>query len=359
MTESLERSVVFVVPDSIDDPLKVSGGNVYDRHVRDGLRAAGWDVQMILVPTTGGTARAISELPDDSLVIVDGLIAVRESEVMAANSPRLRMIVLAHMVASIVSGHPAGPSDFDELIDRERAALRSALRVITTSEWTRTELVGRGLAHASDAVTARPGTTPATVTAASESGGRLLCVGVVATHKGQDILVDALGALDDLEGWTATFVGSVTTAPAYVDELTAAIDRASLAARVSFTGPLAGRALDAAYANADLVVVPSRAESFGMVIAEALARGIPIVAARVGGVAEALSNGSAGLLVSPDDPPALAAALREWFSNPALRAELAAGAVAARDNARPWSETVSVIESVLLDDSRATAAVPA
>jgi glycosyltransferase involved in cell wall biosynthesis len=358
MTESLERSVFFVVPDSIDDPLRVSGGNVYDRYLRDGLREVGWDVRMLLVPATGELERALSELPDDSLVIVDGLIAVRESQVLAANYPRLRMIVLAHMVASIVSGLVSNPSELAELVDRERAALRSALRVITTSEWTRTELVGGGLADASDIVVARPGTSLAEAQTPSESGRQLLCVGVVAPHKGQDILVDALGALDDLDDWTATFVGSVTTAPAYIDELTAAIDRASLAARVSFTGPLAGRALDAAYANADLVVVPSRAESFGMVIAEALARGIPVVAARVGGVAEALSNRAAGLLVSPDNPTALAAALREWSTDPGLRAELAAGALAARENSRPWSETVSVIESVLVDVSRATAAVP-
>jgi glycosyltransferase involved in cell wall biosynthesis len=269
------------------------------------------------------------------------------------------MIVLAHMVASIVSGLVSNPSELAELVDRERAALRSAHRVVTTSEWTRSELVGRSLADASDIVVARPGTSPAEAQTPSESGRRLLCVGVVTPHKGQDILVDALAALDDLDGWTATFVGSVTTAPAYVDELTAAIHHASLDARVSFTGPLAGRALDAAYANADLVVVPSRAESFGMVIAEALARGIPVVAARVGGVAEALSNRAAGMLVSPDGSTALAAALREWCSNPALRAERAAGALAARENSRPWGETVSVIESVLLEVAHATAAVPA
>ena len=357
VTAPHERSIYFVVPDSIDDPAKVSGGNVYDRYVRDGLRSAGWQVRMVLVPELPLPAGPLSNLPDGALVLVDGLIAVRESRAMAANAPRLRVIVLAHMVISLVSAQTEDPSERADELDRERAALRSAHRVIATSEWTRAELVGRGLADSGDVVVVHPGTRPAAATIPSGSGGRLLCVGVVAPHKGQDVLVNALAGLSDLEGWTVTFVGSVSTAPAYVDELTDAIARASLIARVSFTGPLAGRALDAAYGNADLVVVPSRAESYGMVVAEALARGIPVVAARVGGVEEALSNRAAGLLVSLDDPAALAATLREWCTNALLRTELAAGALEARDDARPWSATLQAIESVLHEVAHATAAV--
>lgn len=358
MTTAPERSVYFVVPDSIDDPLRVSGGNVYDRHVRDGLRSAGWHVRMVLVPEIGA-APALSGLPDGALVIVDGLIAVREPEAMTANASRLRMIVLAHMVASLLPGHsPHLPGDA-EAPDRERAALGAARRVITTSEWTRSELIERALADSREIVVARPGTRPAALTLPSASGGRLLCVGVVARHKGQDILVDALARLSNLLGWTCTFAGSVTTAPRFVDDLSDVIVRARLTERVSLTGPLGDRALDEVYGRTDLVVVPSRIESYGMVVAEALARGIPVLAADVGGIPEALSGRSAGIVVPAVDPTALEAALRDWWRSPVLRAELAAGAQAARRHVRPWGATVAVIESVLHEVAHERMAVPA
>jgi glycosyltransferase involved in cell wall biosynthesis len=329
---------------------------------------------MVLVPEATDPGPDLRELPDGALVIVDGLIAAGDPNAMTANASRLRMIVLAHMVASLVPGHSAHLPDPSELIDGERAALGAALRIITTSEWTRAELVARELADPDEIVVAHPGTHVAQATIPSASGGRLLCVGVIAPHKGQDILVAALAGLTELDGWTATFVGSLTTAPGFADELTDAIDRAALSTRVTFTGPLAGAELDAAYGCADLVVVPSRSESYGMVVAEALARGIPVLAAEVGGIREALSGGSAGtagggagsagvypagLVVPAEDPAALEAALREWWSNPGLRAELAAGALAARANVRTWSATVAVIDSVLHDVAHERTVVPA
>ena len=325
--------VHFVVPDAIDDPQRVSGGNTYDRHVRDGLRGIGWDVRMVPI-VEGGllAAQVLAELPDGALVFIDGLIAVRESVALAVQSPRLRMIVLAHMVGAV--------------------ALTWADRVIATSEWTRSELISRILVHPEDIVTAHPGADPATMTRVSPAGGRLLCVGVVAPHKGQDVLIRALAHLTGVSDWTCTFVGSVTTAPDFVADLRRTVREAQLATRVNFAGTLEGAALDAAYGSADLVVVPSRTESFGMVIAEALARGIPVIASRVGGIPEAVSSSGAAMLVAADDSEALTTALREWWVSEAVRTELTAAAVEARATVRSWRSTVSRIESVLHEAPR-------
>lgn len=349
-----ERTVHFVVPGAIDDPDRVSGGNIYDRHVRDGLRDTGWEVRMVLIAegSVPLAIRALSELPDGALVIIDGLIAVRESGALAAQSTRLRMIVLAHMVASPASELSADGTNLADLADHEEAALKSANRVIVTSGWTRSELISRSLVHPRDVVTAYPGTDPAPATITSRVGGRLLCVGVVAPHKGQDVLVRAIAHLKEVSEWTCTFVGSLTTAPDFVAHLKQTVRGEQLATRVSFVGTLAGRELDVAYGRADLVVAPSRAESFGMVVAEALARGIPVVASRVGGIAEALSNSGAGILVPADDPVALETVLREWWASLPCRTELTTAAVEARATVRSWSSTISIIESVLLDVSR-------
>lgn len=349
MRVAADKTLYFVVPDAIDDPQRVSGGNVYDRHVRDGLRNTGWDVRMVETPTGSEsfTVRALSELPDGALVLVDGLIAVREPGALAAHSHRLRVIVLAHMVASLATGLSPDGTDLDDVANREAAALKSAHRVVATSAWTRSELVRRFLVPPETLVIAQPGTDSAAITTVSRGGRRLLCVGVVAPHKGQDVLVRVLARLSGVGDWTCTFVGSLTTEPNFVADLTGTVHAAHLDARVRFLGPVTGQALDEAYGQADLVVVPSRAESFGMVVAEALARGIPVVASRVGGVPEALSSSEAGILVPADDPAALESVLRDWWSNQTLRDDLVTAAREARTTVRSWSSTISTIELVL------------
>lgn len=324
--------VYFVVPEAIDDDARVSGGNVYDRHVRDGLRSSGWDVRMILIGDSSPTAQAFAQLPDGALALIDGLIAVDESGTLVAEASRLRMVVLAHMVWGV---------------DGEREALHAARAVVATSEWTRSELTSRDLVAPGVVVVARPGADPAPATVASASGGRLLCVGVLAAHKGQDLLVHALARLTDIEGWTCTIAGALDTAPHFVGEVTSTLQRSHLTPRVTLAGALAGASLERAYGSADLVIVPSRNESFGMVVTEALARGIPVVAGRVGGIAEAMSGNRGGMLVPADDPWALEVVLRQWLTGSEHRAELKAAAMDARQAVRLWSETIAVIAAAL------------
>ncbi|MGD8169945.1 glycosyltransferase family 4 protein [Herbiconiux sp. P16] len=346
-------TVHFVVPDGIDDATQVSGGNVYDRRLREALRDRGWDVRSVSVPVarSGALSQAISRLPDDSLVLIDGLLAVAASAVLAAHSTRLRIVVLAHMVAGAMAG--AGPGampgagDGGETAAHEREALGAARRVIATSGWTRSELVARGIADADRIAVARPGTDAAPAATGSEHGPSLLCVGAVTAHKGQDLLVEALAGLADLPGWTCTVVGSLQADPDFALRTSAVIGAARLSARIALTGVLTGDRLADAYAATDLVVAPSRVESYGMVVAEALARGIPVVAARVGGIPEAIAGSGAGILVPANDPQTLRVELRQWCSNADRRASLKAEALRSRGGARRWDETAAIVAAVL------------
>ncbi|GAA1447596.1 glycosyltransferase family 4 protein [Leifsonia poae] len=335
MSAHPDTPVFFAVPDVIDDPGRVSGGNLYDQRVRDGLRADGWDMRMALVGDDDRqTAAALTALPDGALVLLDGLLLARESAAVADHGARLRLVVLAHMVAG-------------ELTDDERAAFRVAQRIIATSGWTRSELIAQDAADPHRIVVAHPGTDAAPVTTVSPSGGRLLCVATVAPHKGQDLLVRALAGFADLEGWTCTIVGSLEAAPDFVAELKDAIAAAGLAERITFTGVLTGAALDEAYRQADLVVLPSRTESYGMAVAEALARGIPVLASGVGGIPEAIARNEGGMIVSPDDPWALAVVLRQWWASADRRRELTAAALTARGAARRWGDTAAIVSAAL------------
>ena len=196
--------------------------------------------------------------------------------------------------------------------------------------------------------------SPASTRRASRRGPRpatsLLCVGAVTRDKGHDVLLDALATATDLS-WRCACVGSLDRAPAFADRVRRRAWEGGLRDRVGFPGPRTGPELDRAYAAADLLVLPSRAETYGMVVTEALARGLPVLATEVGGVTEALGYGEdgtrPGLLVPPGDPAALAAALRAWLEDAELRKRLRLAARERRAQLRPWAATASAVADVL------------
>ncbi len=334
-----------VLPAGIDDPARPSGGNRYDRRALDGLRQRGRAVVEHEIagawprPGAGDLARlddTLARLADDSLVLVDGLVATGAGSVLTSHGARLRVVVLLHM--------PVGPDP------GEAEALHAAVAVVTTSAWSQARVVeSYGLPRVEVCC---PGTDPAPPVRGSGVGGgtSFLCVAAVHPGKGHDVLLDALSHLGD-RAWTLTCVGSLEVDPDHVAGLQTQVYARSWERRVIFTGPLTGHDLDAAYDGSDLVVLPSRFESYGMVVAEALAHGLPVVASAVGGVVEAFGSAPAGampgLLVQPDDPAALTAALLAWLDDPALRERLGRFAERRRTSARGWDAVAADLDRVL------------
>jgi len=348
-------TVHAVVPDGIDDPLRPSGGNVYDRRVCQGLVVHGWSVHEHAVPgqwprpdqaARASLARVLAGVPDDALVLLDGLVASTVPEVLGAEAGRLRLVVLVHLP---LGADPSGGGDPDALT-RERGALSAAAAVVATSGWTRRWLLERYALPTDRVHVVEPGVDLADVAPGTTSGGELLCVGAVTPVKGYDVLVAALARIQD-RPWRCVCVGSLDLDPGFVDGLRDQAADAGIVDRVRFVGPLTGTDLDRAYADADLLVLASRAETYGMVVTEALARGLPVVATDVGGVRDSLGrapDGSRpGVLVQPADPPALAAALRCWLDDPDRRELLRGAAQARRPTLSGWSETSLRMSRVL------------
>jgi glycosyltransferase involved in cell wall biosynthesis len=320
-------TVHLVVPDGIDDPMRPSGGNVYDRRVGAGLTALGWQVHEHAVGSREVLGTTLGTLPDGALVLLDGLVASAD---VVPEAGRLRLVLLLHMPVA------------------DRRALAASTAVVTTSRWTERWLHDTSELPVDRIHVVEPGTDAAEVAPGTPSGGQLRCVGAVTAGKGHDVLVAALATLADLP-WQCRCVGALDLEPGFVDELRGAVRIAGLEDRVRFTGPLTGPDLQATYAGGDLLVSASRAESYGMVLTEALARGLPVVTTDVGGVREALGGTEGGVLVPPDDPTALAAALRSWLTDTDRRDLLRAAASDRRQALTGWDHTSQRLAGVLAE----------
>ena len=338
--------VHVIVPEGIDDPARPSGGNTYDRRVCDGLAPLGWSVREHAVRDSAALARAVPRIPDGAVVLLDGLIASTAPEALVPQARRLRQVVLVHMPL----GHRPPEDEAGAVRAREREVLAAATAVVTTSAWTRRRL-GELYALPADRVhVAEPGVDAARLAPGTAAGDSLLCVAALTPDKGHDVLLDGLAMATDLS-WRCGCVGSLVRDRAFADGVRRRARNGGLGDRVRFPGALAGEELDRAYAGADLLVLASHAETYGMVVTEALARGVPVLATEVGGVTEALGHGDdgtlPGLLVPPGDPAALGAALRAWLDDAHLRARLRRAARERRTKLRPWTVTASAVAGVL------------
>ena len=352
-----ERELHVVLPGDVTDPAVASGGNVYDLRVCRGLAAAGWRVDEILLsgawPRPEANARralgrALASLPDGADVLLDGLVAGGVPEVVVPQARRLSLTVLLHLPLAAETGTPVQVAA--ELDACERETLRAAAAVVATSPWAGEEVIKRHGLDPARVHVAAPGVDPAPLALGTESGSRLVCVAALTPRKGQDLLVDALAAVADRD-WSCLLTGPVRRNPDFVADLRRRIERQRLTHRVRLTGPRTGERLARIYAGADLVLLPSRAETYGMVVTEALARGIPVLASAVDAVPATLGqadDGSLpGLLVPPEDSVVLAGALREWFDRPALRERLRSAARQRRVALPGWDTTVARLTEVL------------
>jgi glycosyltransferase involved in cell wall biosynthesis len=347
-------AVHVVVPEGIDDPQRPSGGNLYDRRTCQGLSTAGWCVHEHHVagswPAAGSLAHALlaselARLPDAAVVLVDGLVASAAAEELVPEAVRLRVVVLVHLPLGVTTADPAVRAG-------EQKVLTSVAAVVTTSSWSRCWLIDSYGLPADRVHVAEPGVDRAALARGTPDGHRLLCVAAFTRGKGHDVLLAALAHVRHL-GWCCLCIGDVHADPAHVEQLRRRARDAGIAERVDLAEPRQDAELAATYAAADLLVLPSRFETYGMVVTEALARGLPVLVTDTGGLPETvgrLRDGSRpGMLVPNDDPGALAGALRRWLTEDALRESLRDAARARRTTLTGWDRTTDRVSRVLAE----------
>jgi len=333
----------FLLP---GDPDSLTGGYLYDKRMVEGLRAAGRRVDLISLPGAyplpDGAAREAARavfagIPDGAAVVIDGLAYGALPEIAQGQAARLCLIALLHHPLALETG--LAPERRAALFEQERAALAVAARVVTTSPNTARGLADYGVGQSRIGVVL-PGSDPAPL--AKGSGGAapsMLSVASLTPRKGHAVLIEALDGLRD-RAWRLTCVGSRTRDRETAERLSALIAARGLEARVELAGEVAPAVLAAYYAKADLFVLASHHEGYGMAFAEALARGLPVVGTTAGAIPDTVPA-TAGLLVPPGDGEALGAALARLFDEAGLRDELAAGARAARAALPAWPGQVA------------------
>lgn len=342
------NALAFLVP---GDWNVRTGGYGYDRRLVQALRQAGWSVDVHHLPgnwpwpdaaSRAAVSDLIPALPDGCLVVADGLAYAVLANEVRPHAGRLRWVALVHHPLHLETGLDDATRSGLRLAEAD--ALQLARQVVVTGPRTVEDVVAMGVASSRIAVV-EPGTDPVPALDRPERDGpiQLLCVATLTPRKGHAVLLQALAGLLDLP-WELHNVGSLTRDPATAHQLMAL--SVPLGHRVHWHGELDDAAMQARYADADVFVLPSLHEGYGMVVAEALAHGLPVVATNAGALAHTLPP-QAGLHVNPGDATALQQALSRIIQDAALREQLARGARAAGQDLPDWPRQAAAFARVL------------
>jgi glycosyltransferase involved in cell wall biosynthesis len=336
--------IAFVVPGALD---QLTGGYLFDRQIVEGLRRLRRAVAVHELPGSfpeadpaaqRAGASLLASLPDGTAVVIDGLALPAFVESLPAHALRLRLIGFVHHPLALETGLALQRREALALI--EARLLPRLQGVICPSRTTAWHVEEYGVPRERIAVVS-PGTDKPAAERPTRAAGplRLLSVGTLTPRKGHLVLIEALGALAD-RPWQLTCIGSLTRSPETVRAIERAIADRGLADRVTLAGEWPRERLPGAYAAADIFVLPSFHEGYGMAFADALAHGLPIIATTAGAIPETVPS-EAGLLVPPGDRDALERALAMIIDNARLRLQLAAGAARAGAALPDWPQAVA------------------
>ena len=344
------KRLAFAVPGDLATP---TGGYAYDRQIIAELTRLDWIIDVIDLgdgfPRADAKMRIaaqalLEKTPEGCPIVIDGLAFGVLPEAAASLQTRNPLIALVHHPLAFESG--LSRADAETFRASEKAALAYARRVIVTSVAT-AYLLTTGYDVPADRITvARPGSEPVAPARGSSDGiVRLLAVGSLVPRKGYDVLIAALVTLADLP-WRLTIAGDGERDPATAANIRNEIARSGLNERVTVAGAVSPGRLAELYIAADLFVLASRYEGYGMAYAEAIAYGLPVIGTTAGAIPDTLSR-DAAILVAPDDATALAHALRRLIANKDERRRMAAAARAAAARLPKWRDSAALFASAI------------
>jgi glycosyltransferase involved in cell wall biosynthesis len=339
---------VFAIPGDINLP---TGGYAYDRRVLTLLPDMGIAARHLVLPGSFPDPAAADLATAEALlagvdvrtpVMIDGLAYGAMPETLIARI-RAPVVALVHHPLCLEAG--LAEARQRQLHALETAALALARRIVVTSRITARTLVADFAVPAGRITVAEPGTDPAPRAQGAGASMRFLAVGAVVPRKAYHVLARALAPLRDRD-WHLTIAGPTDRSAEALALLDDAIRDASLQDRITVAGPVAANRLADLYAAADALLMPSLYEGYGMVLAEAMARGLPIVCTTGGAAAETVPDGAA-IKVQPGDAGALTVAIGRLLDDPGLRRRLADASWAAGQALPRWEDAARSIADVI------------
>lgn len=340
-------NLYFVIP---GDLAALTGGYAYDRELIKALGDLGVNVQVVPLSARfpepdaaalADAAQRLAAIPDHSLVLIDGLAGGVMDQIVRHEHQRLCIIALCHHPLAFESG--IDNSTRDARLQSETISLQHSQAVVVTSAATARLLIDVFQVPAQAITVALPGTHRQVFAPCAGNPPVLLTVATLIPRKAHDVLIRALTRVADLP-WQARWVGGDHFDPAWSQQIRRQSETSGLGQRIHFAGSVAD--LSAEYRQADLFVLPSRFEGYGMVFAEALSFGLPIVAAHAGAVPDVVPA-DAGILVPVDDDQALAAALRDLLTDTSQHQHLRLGAQRAALLLPDWPDTAHRVHQLL------------
>lgn len=299
----------------------VSGAAIYNRTMATALRGLGH--------TVDGTAGP------GAILLIDG-----------SALPSLAPADLPDAVALIHHPLALETSPPDQAMKQREITLFAAVRhIVTTSEQTADRLVAEFAVPRDKITPVVPGIEDAPRSPGTPGPTcQILCLAQLIPRKGQDVLLRGLVRLFDLD-WHLTIAGGETD-PIYANGLRALAQDLNLARQVTFHPEATGEALEALWRNADLFALTSHFEGYGMVWAEALRRGLPVIATNTGAVPTLVAP-DVGVVCAPGDVEQLSKAMRRLIFDPALRADMAESAWKAGQALPSWHDQAVRLAAVL------------
>ena len=354
------HELLFVVP---GDPQQNTGGYRYVRELVNALNNAGTNTRLAGLPgqfpqpdmvALTAMNELLASAAEQSWVVLDGLAMSAMPDILEAHRSRLNLVALIHHPLADETGLSSQQQAW--FFAAEKRALAAVPHVVTTSRFTAERLKDFGVSPDRIRI-AEPGVEKRALGAPEHSAGgtvedtktiRLLCVAQLSPRKAQHQLVEALSGLKELPSWQCVLAGACDRDPHYAEQVRRQIQQADLCSRITLTGEVDGDALAALYRNADIFVLPSLYEGYGMVIDEALGAGLPVISSN-GGALLYTADRRGVAMYNAGDVAALRERLRNWITNPAALAQARLSADSESRLVRTWADTAAAFTAALTD----------
>lgn len=334
---------------TMGDMQSLTGGYLYNMHMMEGLEQMGYSVNVFGTDWPWDDKSELAKicrfhfekLTVGSCILIDSLVLVKIRSSVQEFSSRLIFVGLIHLPAT----YTFTSGKFGKLAEEEMMVLHQMKQLIVTGQFTYNLLWKAGLNRANLWIV-EPGTGPfPQKTHYKPVPSELLCIANYSAIKAQDTLIRSLYSLTDRD-WTLHLYGDKDRDKEYSAGIISFIKQLNLETRVIMHGIAMRDEITAIFLNADLFVMPSLFESYGMALTESLAHGVPVLSTRAGNIPCTVPGGM-GILVEPGNEKELTDALLSLMDEPAKYASLCSAASKYHLDARSWDLAVIEFERII------------